>query len=130
MGVGGVTVGVWVSSVSGVEESWVGFGVTLAVVVSVVSESVVGIRSVSLGGGVESLGDWVESGAGSEGNSGVVGAIQDSRVGFGISVTLSVVNESVAMGTGDWNVGSVDARSALESYSVVGIGSISSIEQS
>merc|ERR1712112_160934 len=67
------------------------------------SVSIVGIGSISLGGGIQSLGDGVQTSGGSEGNS----VVSDEAI---ISISVS---------------GSLSVDKSVVSVSVVGIGGIS-----
>merc|ERR1740131_238883 len=118
--------GIGVSSIASVQESRVSISITLAIVVSVVSTEV---RSISLGGGIKSLGDWVKTSAGAEWDTGVVSTIEKSGVSFSLTLANIV---GISGSTGDGDIGSVHTGSRLESYTIaksIGVTSITSVEE-
>merc|ERR1740131_298682 len=120
--------GIGVSSIASVQESRVSISITLAIVVSVVSTEV---RSISLGGGIKSLGDWVKTSAGAEWDTGVVSTIEKSGVSFSLSLTLANI-VGISGSAGDGDIGSVHTGSRLESYTIaksIGVASIASVEE-
>ena len=99
----------------------ISLGITLAVD-SVSVDSGVG-ESDSLGDGIESLGDWVKTSAGSEGDSG------DSSVCEVLGVSLGLTLAVVSGGAGDGDVGGVHAGSGLEADDGVGGVWVASVAQ-
>ena len=79
--------------------------------------STVGIGGISLGGGIKSLGDGVQTGAGAEGNSVAVG-----QVGFSFSLSLcGPLAIMVGIGIGSISIGTMGSIGVA----TVGIGGIS-----
>jgi len=82
----------------------------LSVEKSMVSIAVVGIRSISLGRGIKSLGDWVQTSGRSEGNSESVSmSVEGVSVSGPLSVDKSMVSVSVV------SVGSISLGGSIKS---------------
>merc|ERR1719187_3115420 len=112
-GVGESTIdgSVRVASIASVQESRVSLSLTLAKVVSVVTIS---IRSIALGRGIKSLGDWVKTSAGAEGDA-VVSRVEESGISLGLSLTLAkVVDIAISSSTGDRDISSVHTGGTLQ----------------
>merc|ERR1719154_1078707 len=93
MGESTIDGGIWVSSISSVQKS----GVSLSITLAIVGIAKMSIRSISLGRGIKSLGDWVKTSAGAEWDTvGVWGisGIQESGVSLSLSLTLADVSIS------------------------------------
>ena len=112
--------GVWVASISSIQESRVSLSLTLAIVVTSIAIAVV--RSKSLSGGVKSLGERVKTSAGAEWDA-VVGRVEESGVSLSLGFTLAkVVN--ISGSTGDREVGRVHTGSTLKTVHVANMAGI------
>ena len=112
--------GVWVASISSIQESRVSLSLTLAIVVTSIAIAVV--RSKSLSGGVKSLGERVKTSAGAEWDA-VVGRVEESGVSLSLGFTLAkVVN--ISGSTGDREVGRVHTGSTLKTVHMANMPSI------
>merc|ERR550519_2447222 len=107
----------------------------LAVVVTIGVMSVPVVRNISLSGSIESLGDWVQTGAGSEGDTGVsiritITEVSSISLGLGIGGSLAVSYGGIwvssigqrSSSTRDSLVSSIDTGGRLAAEGKVGVG--------
>merc|ERR1719431_1675550 len=81
------------TNVGRVDESSGGGGDSMGV-------SSISIRSIALGGGIESLGESVKTCAGAERDTTIsISTVQESGVSLSISITLAVVDKSIPSST-------------------------------
>ena len=112
--------GVWVSSISSIQESRVSLSLTLAIVVTSIAIAVV--RSKALSSGVKSLGERVKTSAGAEWDT-VVGRVEESGVSLSLCFTLAkVVN--ISGSTGDREVGRVHTGGTLKTVHMANMAAI------
>merc|ERR1719154_487638 len=112
MGESTIDGGIWVSSISSVQKR----GVSLSITLAIVGIAKMSIRSISLGRGIKSLGDWVKTSAGAEWDA-VVGRVEQLRVSLSLTLANAIgmisISNTVAW---DWHVSSVHTRGTLKPY--------------
>ena len=126
MGESTIDGGIRVASISSIQESGVSLSITLAIVSKVsITITKMSIRSISLGGGIKSLGDWVKTSAGAEWDT-VVSTIEKSGVSFSLSLTLAIVSvvSNISSSTWDRGIGSVHTGSTLKTNDMSNMGGI------
>merc|ERR1719445_1351938 len=139
-------------AIGSIEEGGVSLGISLSlslplsVVVTIGMMSVSVVRDISLGGGIKSLSDRVQTGARSEWDTSVsirvaITEVSSISLGLGIGGSLAVSDRGVwvssvsqrSSSTGDRLVGSIDTGGGLASEGMKSIGiwiSVPSVEQS
>merc|ERR1719154_927084 len=125
MGESTIDGGIWGSSISSVQKS----GVSLSITLAIVGIAKMSIRSISLGRGIKSLGDWVKASAGAEWDTvGIWGisGIQESGVSLSLSLTLAIM---ISSSTWDRDIGSVHTWSTLKTIDMSDMGGIGVAEE-